>query len=189
MARSSRATFFAESRAFRSWLEKNHRTASELLVGFHKRGSRIPSITWPEAVDQALCYGWIDGIRKRIDDQRYSIRFTPRRPSSTWSSVNINRVAALKAEGLMQPAGLEAFGRRSEKRSGVYSYERQKTLTFSEADVKKLQANRKAWTFLQAQPPSYRHLVTYWISSAKKPETHENRLVKLIDASAAGRRL
>jgi uncharacterized protein YdeI (YjbR/CyaY-like superfamily) len=189
MARSSRATFLAEPRAFRSWLEKNHRTASELLVGFYKRGSRIPSITWPEAVDQALCYGWIDGIRKRIDDQRYSIRFTPRRPSSTWSSVNINRVAALKAEGLMQPAGLEAFGRRSEKRSGVYSYERQKTLTFSEADVKKLQANRKAWTFLQAQPPSYRHLVTYWISSAKKPETHENRLVKLIDASAAGRRL
>src|SRR5678816_2600050 len=110
MARSSRATFLAEPRAFRSWLEKNHRTASELLVGFYKRGSRIPSITWPEAVDQALCYGWIDGIRKRIDDQRYSIRFTPRRPSSTWSSVNINRVAALKAEGLMQPAGLEAFG-------------------------------------------------------------------------------
>jgi uncharacterized protein YdeI (YjbR/CyaY-like superfamily) len=186
---STQPTFFAEPRAFRAWLQKHHGKATELLVGFHKRGSGVPSITWPESVDQALCFGWIDGVRRRIDDERYSIRFTPRRPKSIWSTVNIRRVAALQAEGLMQPAGLEAFERRSEARSRIYSYEQRYRAVLDDDGLKTLQANKKAWAFFEAQPPGYRRLVVYWIVSAKRPETRRKRLGDLIQASANGRRL
>jgi uncharacterized protein YdeI (YjbR/CyaY-like superfamily) len=182
-------TFFAEPRAFRAWLQKHHAKATELLVGFHKRGTGVPSITWPESVDQALCFGWIDGVRRRIDDERYSIRFTPRRPSSIWSTVNIGRVAALQAEGLMRPAGLEAFERRSEERSRIYAYEQRHSAALDDGELKTLQANKKARTFFEAQPPGYRRLTTYLIVSAKRPETRRKRLEQLIRASANGRRL
>ena len=185
----TKPTFFADPRAFRAWLQKHHRKATELLVGFHKRGTGLPSITWPESVDQALCFGWIDGVRRRIDDERYSIRFTPRRPSSIWSTVNIKRVAALQAEGLMQPAGLEAFERRSEERSRVYSYEQRHSAALDDGELKTLQANKEAWAFFETQPPGYRRLVTYWIVSAKTRETRQKRLEQLIQASANGRRL
>lgn len=181
--------FFPTPAAFRAWFETHHLAKDELLVGFHKRGSARPSITWPESVDQALCFGWIDGIRRRVDEHSYTIRFTPRRPGSTWSAINIARVKVLTAEGLMQPAGLEAFDRRSDAKSRIYAYEQRKTLTFDKAHQKMLQANKKGWTFFQAQPPSYRHLMTYWILSAKKDETRLKRLSTLIAKSAAGQRL
>jgi uncharacterized protein YdeI (YjbR/CyaY-like superfamily) len=185
----TRPKFFAEPRAFRAWLEKHHRQASELLVGFHKRGSGLPSMTWPESVDQALCFGWIDGVRRRIDENSYSIRFTPRRPSSIWSTVNIKRVAVLQAEGLMQPAGVDAFERRSEERSRIYSYERRKGAVLDDADRKRLEANKKAWAYFEVQPPWWRRVVIYRIVSARRPETKQKRLDELIEASAKGRRV
>jgi uncharacterized protein YdeI (YjbR/CyaY-like superfamily) len=187
--RSTKPRYFADPHAFRAWLQEHHGDATELLVGFCKRDTGLPSMTWPASVDQALCFGWIDGVRKRIDDERYSIRFTPRRPSSTWSTVNIRRVAALEAEGLMQPAGLDAFARRSEERSRIYAYEQRHTAALADEDLKKLQANRKAWAFFAAQPAGYRQVITYWIVSGKKAETRQKRLDALIEASAAGRRV
>ncbi len=182
-------TFFATPAAFRAWLAKHHRTSQELLVGFYKRGSGKPSITWPESVDQALCFGWIDGIRRRLDDERYTIRFTPRRPASSWSAVNIKRVGELESQGQMRPAGREAFGRRSDDKSRTYSYEQRHHLTLADDHLEKLRGNRQAWTFFEAQPPSYRRLATFWIVSAKKEETRMKRLEKLIESSASGRRV
>jgi uncharacterized protein YdeI (YjbR/CyaY-like superfamily) len=179
--------FFAQPSAFRAWLEKHHLAAGELLIGFYKKGSGRPSITWPEAVDQALCFGWIDGVRRRLDDESYCIRFTPRRRTSTWSAVNIRRVAELKEQGLMQPAGLDAFGRRSEEKSRTYSYEQERGATLEDAWQKKLQANRKAWAFFQAQPPWYQRTAIHRVVSAKKEETRRRRLDALIEASASGR--
>jgi uncharacterized protein YdeI (YjbR/CyaY-like superfamily) len=191
MARASiiKPTFFAEPQAFRAWLEEHHAEAGELLVGFHKRGSGLPSMTWPESVDQALCFGWIDGVRRRIDDNSYSIRFTPRRASSTWSTVNIKRMAVLQAAGLVQPAGLAAFERRSEERSRIYSYEQRYSAVLADADLRKLKANKKAWAFFEAQPPWWRRVVIYRIASAKRPETKQKRLAQLIETSAKGRRV
>lgn len=176
-------TFFPTPADFRRWLEAHHATETELLVGFYKVSSGQPSITWPESVDQALCFGWIDGLRKRIDDESYTIRFTPRKPTSTWSAVNIKRVQELTQLGLMTPAGLKAFEARQENRSGIYSYE-QRTAELPPEYAKVLKANRAAWTFFQAQPASYRKAAMWWIVSAKQEVTRCKRLEQLIDLSA-----
>ena len=176
-----KATFFPTPADFRAWFEKNHAKAPELLVGFYKRDSGKPSITWPESVDQALCFGWIDGIRRRIDDASYSIRFTPRKASSTWSVVNIKRVGELTKLGLMRPAGLKAFEARDEAKSALYSYEQRHSAQFSPAFEKQFRANKKAWDYFQTQAPSYRRLATYAVMSAKREETKLKRLEKLIE--------
>jgi uncharacterized protein YdeI (YjbR/CyaY-like superfamily) len=185
---SVKPAFFESPAAFRDWLARNHDSASELLVGFYKRGSGRASITWPESVDQALCFGWIDGVRKRIDEVSYTIRFTPRRRSSTWSAVNIRRVAELIELGLMQPAGLHAFEQRREDKSAIYEYENEPR-TLSPADEKRFRANGKAWEYFSAQAPSYRRLAIKYVVSAKKEETQARRLATLIDDSNHHRRL
>lgn len=176
-------TFFPTPADFRRWLEAHHATEKELLVGFYKTGSGKPSITWPESVDQALCFGWIDGIRKRVDDESYTIRFTPRKPTSTWSAVNIKRIEELTKLGLMTPAGLKAFEARQENKSGIYSYE-QRTATLPPEYEKVLKKNKAAWKFFQAQPASYRKAAMWWIVSAKQEATRLKRLDQLIDLSA-----
>jgi uncharacterized protein YdeI (YjbR/CyaY-like superfamily) len=181
-------TFFKTPADFRSWLEKHHARADELLVGFYKRESGKPSITWPESVDEALCFGWIDGIRRRIDDIRYSIRFTPRRRGSIWSSVNTKRVAELTKEKRMRPAGVKAFAARDPKKTGIYSFERE-TATLPAEFAKVFRANTKAWKFWEAQPPGYRRLAAYFVTSAKQDETRRRRLDLLIRDSAKGLRL
>lgn len=179
-------TFFKTPPDFRRWLEKHHSSKTELLVGFYKKGSGKPSITWPESVDQALCFGWIDGIRRTIDDASYTIRFTPRRPTSVWSNVNIKRVQELIEMGLMQPAGLKAFQSRKENRSGIYAYE-QPSDTLPDQYEKEIKKNKAAWAFFQAQSPSYRKKVFWWIVSARQEETRLKRLARLIELSASGR--
>lgn len=181
-------TFFESPSAYRAWFEENHAHAKELWVGFYKKSTDKPSITWPEAVDQALCFGWIDGVRKSIDENSYKIRFTPRKPRSIWSSVNIKRVGELLELGLMQPAGLKVFEERDQKKSELYSYERQKALLDTEFE-QKFRANTKAWEFFQSQAPSYQKTATWWVMSAKKEETRLKRLMTLIEDSENGRRL
>ena len=146
-------TFFKNQTDFRKWLAKNHDKATELLVGFYKVGSGKPSMTWPESVDQALCFGWIDGVRRRIDDESYSIRFTPRKPTSIWSAVNIKKVEELIKSGQMQPAGLAAFEKRTEHRSRIYAYENAPARLSPEFE-KLFRANKKAWAFFTTQTPS-----------------------------------
>jgi uncharacterized protein YdeI (YjbR/CyaY-like superfamily) len=180
-------TFFATPADFRAWLERHHDSVSELLVGFHKKGSGRPSITWPEAVDQALCFGWIDGVRRRIDDASYSIRFTPRKPSSTWSAVNVKRMTELIAEGLVAPAGLAAFERRSDDRTAIYAYEQRRTAQLEPEQEQRLRADEGAYSYFESQPPHYRRAAIHWVTSAKKPETRERRLTQLIECSAEGR--
>ena len=180
--------FFATGDAFREWLKNNHDKVDELLVGFYKRESGKPSMTWPESVDQALCFGWIDGVRKRIDDESYSIRFTPRRRRSIWSAVNIRRVKELIQTGVMHAAGVKAFETRDEKRANIYSYERA-AASFSAEQEKRFRANKTAWKFFSEQPPGYRRLMAHYVTSAKKEETRLRRLKKVIDASAQGKRL
>ena len=179
--------FFRTASAFRVWLAKNHTAATELLVGFHKKGSGKPSMTWPESVDEALCFGWIDGVRRRVDDDSYSIRFSPRRARSIWSAVNMKRATELAASGRMKPAGLRAYAAREENRSGIYAYE-QRSDTFPEPYAGKLKKHRAAWTFFMAQPPGYRKRIGWWIVSAKKEETRLARLTRLIGDAAGGRR-
>jgi uncharacterized protein YdeI (YjbR/CyaY-like superfamily) len=180
-------TFFATPADFRAWLQEHHETETELLVGFYKKGSGRPSITWPESVDQALCFGWIDGVRRRIDDESYSIRFTPRKARSTWSAVNVKRLGELTADGLMQPAGMAAFERRSDDRTGIYSHERREAAAFDSEQERAFKADEGAWAWFQGQPPSYRRAATHWVISAKKAETRERRFRRLIEDSAAGR--
>jgi uncharacterized protein YdeI (YjbR/CyaY-like superfamily) len=180
-------TFFATPADFRAWLQEHHETETELLVGFYKKGSGRPSITWPESVDQALCFGWIDGVRRRIDDESYSIRFTPRKARSTWSAVNVKRLGQLTADGLMQPAGMAAFERRSDDRTGIYSHERREAAAFDSEQERAFKADEGAWAWFQGQPPSYRRAATHWVISAKKAETRERRFRRLIEDSAAGR--
>ena len=180
--------FFKTPSAFRKWLTTHHASEKELWVGFYKKETGNPSITWPESVDEALCFGWIDGLRKRIDDESYKIRFSPRRPTSIWSAVNIRRANELIKQNLMQPAGLAAFKARKENRSGIYAYE-QRSAELVEPYAGKLKRNRAAWVFFQAQPPGYRKLMNWWIVSAKQEATRLKRLEKLIEESAAGRRL
>lgn len=180
--------FFPSPTAFRVWLEKNHATATELLVGYYKVGTGRPSMTWSESVDQALCFGWIDGVRRSLDGERYCIRFTPRKPSSTWSAINIRKVKELTKQGLMRPAGLAAFQKRKKKRSGIYSYEN-RPHEFPTTLEKRFRDNTDAWTFFSQQSPSYRRTIVYWVVSAKKDDTQLSRLTKAIDASALGKRL
>ena len=181
--------FFAKPAAFRAWLEKNHRTKRERWVGFHRKASGHPSITWPEAVDEALCFGWIDGLRKTIDAESYKIRFTSRRPASNWSAVNIRRMQELMRDGRVRPAGIKALQKRVPERSGIYSYENRKSATLSDAAVKLFRAESAAWEFFQRQPASYRQTAIWWTVSAKRPQTRQDRLRKLIALSKAGRRL
>ena len=177
--------FFKTPADFRAWLAKNHASADELLVGFYKKSSGRPSITWPESVDEALCAGWIDGVRRSIDDDSYSIRFTPRRKGSIWSLINTKRVGVLKADGRMLEAGLNAFAARDEKKTGVYSFERE-TATFPPAYVKRFRSNAKAWEFFDSQGAYYKRLAAYWVTSAKQEETRQRRFAQLLDLSARG---
>jgi uncharacterized protein YdeI (YjbR/CyaY-like superfamily) len=179
--------YFAAPADLRAWLAANHATARELLVGFHKVGSGKPSITWPQSVDQALCFGWIDGVRRSLGATAYTIRFTPRRPRSIWSRVNTKRFAALEAEGQVAAAGRAAFAARDAKRSGVYSFEQATPPAFAPAQLEALRANTKAWAFFTSRPPWYQRAATHWVVSAKKPETRDKRLSTLIADSATGR--
>ena len=181
-------TFFETPAAFRRWLATHHRSARVLWVGFHKKATGRPSLTWPEAVDEALCFGWIDGVRKSIDADSYTIRFTPRRAGSTWSLVNTRRAAELTREGRMQPAGLAAFEMRDPLKSGVYSFERAAAALDAEAEAQ-FKANRAAWSFFQSQPAGYRKTAIHWVVSARRAETRARRLATLVSDSAAGQRL
>jgi uncharacterized protein YdeI (YjbR/CyaY-like superfamily) len=181
-------TFFKSPADFRKWLERHADTKQELLVGFYKTGSGRPSITWPESVDAALCFGWIDGVRKRIDDVSYTIRFSPRKTTSVWSAVNTRRARELIDEGRMTPAGLAAFEVRRANKSGVYSYEN-RPATLVEPYASMLARNARARKFFEAQPPSYKRAATWFVLSAKKDETRLKRVQQLIEVSAAGERL
>lgn len=181
--------FFASTEEFRAWLARHHATATELWVGFHKKHTRRPSLTWPESVDAALAFGWIDGVRKTLDADAYVIRFTPRKRGSIWSNVNIKKAEALIQAGLMHASGLRAFEARDEKKSGIYLFEQRQHPRLTAAEQKELRANAAAWTFFQAQPPGYRRLTMHWVISAKRPETRARRLGILIADSAAGRRI
>ena len=183
----SKPRYFATEAEFRQWLNENHESAPELLVGFWKKGSGTPSIDWPQARDQALCFGWIDGVRKSLGDEAYTIRFTPRRKGSIWSKVNVDRYEALTADGQMTAAGTRAYEENKHK-TGLYSYE--KPLAALEPDeIAHFQRREKAWAYWDAQPPGYRKLVLNWITTAKRPETRAKRLATLIEDSEAGRRI
>ena len=182
------ARYFRSAALFRAWLAAHHATATELVVGFHKVGSGRPSLTWSESVDEALCYGWIDGIRRSVDETRYTIRFTPRRRTSTWSVVNIRRVGELERLGRMRAAGRAAFEARRENRSGLYSFE-QRRAALDPSGEAAMRRNKKAWAYWQAEAPSYRKAASWWVLSAKKPETRARRLAQLIADCAAGLRI
>ncbi len=181
-------TFFATQSYFRQWLEKNHYKESEIIVGFYKVGSGKPSMTWPQSVDEALCFGWIDGVRKSVDGESYCIRFTPRKKNSIWSAVNIKKVEELTRLGLMQPAGKAAFEKREESKSRIYAYEKEPVKLAAEFE-KKLKANKKAWSFFESQAPSYQRTAIHWIMNAKQEATKISRLEKLITTSEKGQRI
>ena len=178
--------FFASPEEFYAWLEEHHESESEAYVGYCKKGSGRPSLTWSEAVDQALCFGWIDSRAESIDDERYMQRFTPRRSGSNWSRINIEKVAKLTEAGLMRPAGLRAFEARTEEKSGVYSFEQDEPAELPRAYEQRLRADAAAWAYWQARPAGYRRTATHWVVSAKREETRERRLEQLIRCSADG---
>ena len=177
--------FFATHQQWRAWLEQHHASETELVVGFWKLASGQPSMTWSESVDEALCFGWIDAVRRRVDDERYTIRFARRKATSTWSAINVAKVAALEADGRMTDAGRAAYAQRRRDRTAIYSYE----TAPAEMDESTLQADTNAWAFWSSQPPSYRKVATHWVTSAKRSETRERRLAQLVEDCAAGRRL
>jgi uncharacterized protein YdeI (YjbR/CyaY-like superfamily) len=181
--------FFGTALDFRAWLQAHADSAMELLVGFHKVGTGRPSMSWPDSVDEALCFGWIDGVRKRIDDHTYSIRFSPRKPGSIWSAVNIAKLERLRAQSRVTPAGERAFARRTAARSVVYAYEQADTAELSAAELRTFRRHKAAWAFFDATPPSYKKVMLHWITTAKRAETRASRLAKLIEACAAGQRL
>jgi uncharacterized protein YdeI (YjbR/CyaY-like superfamily) len=183
-----RPLFFETAEEFRAWLFENHDSARELWVGFHKRASGRPSLTWPASVDEALSFGWIDGVRKSVGAEAYTIRFTPRKRGSIWSNVNIAKAEELIRAGRMHAAGLRAFGARDPKKSGVYSFEREEA-RLTPREVKEFRGNASAWQFFEAQPPSYRRTAIFWVTNAKRPETRQRRLGVLIADSAAGVRI
>jgi uncharacterized protein YdeI (YjbR/CyaY-like superfamily) len=187
---SSAATpkFFRSSDQLREWLRKHHASRAELWVGLYKKGSGRPSITWPELVDQLLCFGWIDGVRKSVDEDSYANRVTPRRRGSTWSAINLKRVAELIELGLMEPAGRAVFDARDEAKTNRYSFERD-NVSFAPEHETVFRKNRKAWRFFESQPPGYRRTATWWVMSAKREETQRRRLDVLISDSANGRRI
>lgn len=182
------AIYFESPAAFREWLDTHHATATELSLGFHKKHTGHPSLTRPESVDEALCYGWIDGIGRSVDGERYTIRFTPRRPQSIWSRVNVERVKVLTREGRMRAAGQRAFEAMRPTRSGIYAFEQPLT-TLTAKEVATFKRSRAAWQFWEAQPPGYRKTATHWVTSAVRPETRARRLATLVADSAAGRRI
>ena len=185
----STPTYFVNAEAFREWLAVNASSIIELLVGFRKVGSGLASMSWPESVDEALCFGWIDGVRKRIDDVSYSIRFTPRKTTSIWSAVNIRKFEELRAQGRMTPAGEQAFGHRKEQKSVVYAYEQATTAELSTQELRDFKREKAAWTFFQATPPSYRKVMLHWVTTAKKAETRASRMATFVNACAAGKRM
>jgi uncharacterized protein YdeI (YjbR/CyaY-like superfamily) len=181
--------FFPTPKAFRAWLAKHHADTPELWVGFHKKDSGRPSITWPESVDEALCVGWIDGLRKSIDEHSYMIRFTPRKPGSIWSQVNTRRAKELVDQGRMLPAGVRAFEGRDPKKTNLYSFEQRHAAKLDAALEKRFKANRAAWTFFASQPDGYRRIALFYVMSAKQEQTRVRRLETLIRDSAAGLRI
>jgi uncharacterized protein YdeI (YjbR/CyaY-like superfamily) len=187
MAGVSKPVFFKSADDWRTWLDKNHDKADEIIVGFVKVGSGLVGISYREALDEALCYGWIDGVRNSIDDRRWQIRFTPRRKGSVWSEVNRKRVAELKRDGRMAGPGLRVFNNRDRSKQESYSYENDAKL--DRADEKRFKTDKEAWKFFSSMPPSYRRQATFWVLSAKRPETRDRRLSTLIADSAAGRRI
>ena len=180
--------YFKSPAEFRQWLEANHAQATELWIGFYKKDSGKGGLTYPEALDEVLCFGWIDGVKKRVDDLSFTQRFTPRKPRSIWSRINIHHVKRLKTTGRMTPAGLKAFAARESARSGVYSFENAPR-KLATADVRQFKADQAAWQFFQQQPPGYQRLAIWYVVSAKKPETRERRLARLITDSRTGKRL
>jgi len=185
--RQFRAIFFATPNDFRKWLTQHHESAREVWVGFYKKQSGRPSLTWPESVDEALSFGWIDGVRKSLGSEAYVIRFTPRKTGSIWSNVNIRKANALVESGRMQSAGLRAFQARDSKKSGIYAFEQRTAARLTPRELKQFRANKAAWKFFQAQSPSYRQLAIWRVISAKRAETRARRLMTLIEDSAAGR--
>ena len=183
-----KVTHFKTAADFRRWLKINHATAAELQVGFFKKDSGKGGLTYPEAVDELLCFGWIDGVMHRLDDVSYTHRVTPRKPGSNWSNLNVAHVARLTAAGKMQPAGLAAFNARSEQKTGIYSFEK-RPQKFPAATERLFRANKKAWPHWQTQPPGYQRLCIHWVTSAKQEETRQRRLAQLIALTAQGRRL
>jgi uncharacterized protein YdeI (YjbR/CyaY-like superfamily) len=183
-----RPRFFRSDEDLRAWLEANHDTAREIQIGFYKKGSGRTGITYREAVDQALCFGWIDGVTRSIDDERWTVRFTPRTATSNWSAINAPRVKERTDAGLMRPSGLEVFRRRNRKRTGTYSYEN-RPLDLDEPYLKTFRKNRRAWEFHRAQPPGYRRTAAWWVMSAKREETRARRLAALIESSERGERI
>jgi uncharacterized protein YdeI (YjbR/CyaY-like superfamily) len=181
-------TFFKTQDDFRKWLEIYHEKETELMVGFYKVDSGEPSMNWSQSVDQALCFGWIDGVRKSIDEESYCIRFTPRRNTSNWSAINIKKIEDLTKAGLMKPAGLKAFSLRKENKSEIYSYEND-TLSLDSTDEKRFRENQKAWDFFMKQAPSYKKAIMRWILSAKQEKTRLSRLEKTIKESEKQKRL
>jgi uncharacterized protein YdeI (YjbR/CyaY-like superfamily) len=178
--------FFGSPAEFYAWLEEHHETEREVYVGLYKKHTGKPSLTWSEAVDQALCFGWIDGRAGRIDEDRWMQRFTPRRPGSNWSKINIDKVEKLVEAGLMQPPGLRAFEARSEARSGVYSFEQRDQAKLPPEYERRMRENAAAWDYWHARPPGYRKTATFWVMSAKREETRERRLAQLIEDASNG---
>ena len=180
--------FFKNPAEFRRWLDKHHETETEVLVGYRKTATGLPSMTWPESVDEALCYGWIDGIRRSIDEKSYTIRFTPRKPESAWSAVNIRKIETLTKLGRMKPAGMRAWENRHRSRGYGYGYS-SPNAEFGEAHVAEFKKHQTAWEFFDSQPPSYKRTVSHWVLSAKREETREKRFKELIADSANQQRL
>jgi uncharacterized protein YdeI (YjbR/CyaY-like superfamily) len=186
---ASRPSFFASPEKFRRWLEQHHERESELLVGFYKVGSGKPSMTWSESVDEALCFGWIDAVRRSLGEEAYTIRFTRRKPKSIWCAINVAKIEQLLLQGKMRPAGERAYALRAAERTGVYAFERAEAATLAAAELRDFQRHKQALAFFEAQAPSYQRTALHWIVSAKKPETRARRLETLIKDSEAGRRL
>ena len=186
---SVRLKGFASPPELRAWLVTHGVTETELVVGFQKVGSGRPSITWPESVDEALCVGWIDGVRQRIDDTAFQIRISPRKAASVWSSVNIARVAALTAEGRVTPAGLAAFAGRTERKSSVYAYEQETVHALRKDELKPFRRRKKAWDWFEKVAPSYRKAMLHWVTSATQPATHARRSAQPVERAAAGERM
>ena len=183
------AIFFSSPAELRAWLEEHHASASELWIGCYKKASGRKTLTWSEIVDEALCFGWIDGKVQRIDEERYRQRLTPRKKGSNWSAINIAKVAELRAQGRMTPAGEAAFAERRDDRSAPYSYERRNEARFDAEQEATFRANAPAWKWFESQAPSYRTTATFWVVSAKRPETRARRLATLIECSAEQRRV
>ena len=186
--RKDQLRFFSSSAEFRKWLEKNHAEAAEIWIGFYRKDSAKGGITYHEALDEALCFGWIDGIRKKLDDVSFTNRFTPRKPKSIWSNVNVAHVERLTREGKMRPAGIAAFEAKSASRTGIYTFERDQPQLEPEMK-RRFQDNKAAWKYFESAPPYYRRLATGWVTSAKREETRERRLAELIECSARATRL